>query len=419
VVAGRVAAPARPDQPMGAGAALAVTAAAETAALLDEERRLFYTAVTRARRHVVVTAQHSGDGEEQPSRFLRELAPRELQPIGYETEETAEPEPTRLPRALTLEALVAELRVALMDPESPEPRRRAAAAQLRRLTDAGVPGAAPHEWWGLSDLSDERPLFDGEPVTVSPSTVELVRRCSLRWLLERHGGSDSASFEQGVGNLVHDIATRADDARVGEKELLEFLSDRFGEIELSARWLADRERRRAEQMIANLVGWLAQNPRRVVAVEKEFLSELGDSVVVKGRVDRLEIDDQGRLVVIDLKTGKTTVRADDIAEHPQLGAYQAAIEAGAFAESDVPGGAALVQLGANKSFKEQPQPPLAEAADPAWAHKMVKATAQTMAASTFHAVANSKCRNCPVRRSCPVSGQGRQVTGGSEGPEGA
>ena len=34
---------------------------------------------------------------------------------------------------------------------------------------------------------------------------------------------------------------------------------------------------------------------------------------------------------------------------------------------------------------------------------------------TFHAVANSKCRNCPVRRSCPVSGHGRQVTARDSG----
>jgi RecB family exonuclease len=128
-------------------------------------------------------------------------------------------------------------------------------------------------------------------------------------------------------------------------------------------------------------------------------------------VDRLEIDDDGRLVVIDLKTGKTTsVRAEDIGEHPQLGAYQAAVEAGAFPEGDESGGAALVQLGTNKNVKEQAQPPLSEAADPAWAQRMVRATAKTMAASTFRAVANSKCRNCPVRRSCPISGQGRQVT---------
>jgi hypothetical protein len=40
---------------------------------------------------------------------------------------------------------------------------------------------------------------------------------------------------------------------------------------------------------------------------------------------------------------------------------------------------------------------------------MVRRTADTMAAATFAAVANSKCRVCPVRTACPVSGQGRQV----------
>jgi hypothetical protein len=39
----------------------------------------------------------------------------------------------------------------------------------------------------------------------------------------------------------------------------------------------------------------------------------------------------------------------------------------------------------------------------------VKRTAETMAAATFSAVANSRCRVCPVRTSCPISGKGRQV----------
>ena len=52
---------------------------------------------------------------------------------------------------------------------------------------------------------------------------------------------------------------------------------------------------------------------------------------------------------------------------------------------------------------------LAEAADPQWAYAMVRRTAETMAAATFSAVANSRCRVCPVRTSCPISGKGRQV----------
>ncbi|OLE25712.1 MAG: ATP-dependent DNA helicase [Actinobacteria bacterium 13_1_20CM_3_71_11] len=365
-------------------------AVGQTAALLDEERRLFSVAVTRARQRVIVTAVASGDGEEQPSRFLSELSGEDPQEHSITT---------RLPRALTLPALVAELRSTLTDPGTPPDRRGVAAAHLARLAEARVPGADPADWWGLPPLSDDRPLHDeDEPVTVTPSTVESVQRCSLRWLLERHGGGARPTPEQGVGNLVHAAAMLATDAQVDRATLIDYVAGRFDEIELSARWLAGRERQRAEQMVDKLIGWLADNPRRLAAIEAAFMVNLDQVTQIKGRVDRLEVDEQGRLVVIDLKTGKTTsVTEADLPEQPQLGAYQAAIEAGAFAEwGEESGGAALVQLGSHT-----------------WAAELVKRTAATMAAATFQAVVNAKCRTCPVRTSCPVDVKGRHVTGPS------
>jgi RecB family exonuclease len=354
---------------------------------------------------VLVTAVSSGDGEEQPSRFIEELAG------GDATEGTV----FDAPRALTLQALVAELRVALVDPDSTDDRRAAAAAVLARLADEGVPGADPDSWWGLRPLSDERPLADpGEPVRVTPSTVESVERCSLRWLLERHGGSVMPSPEQSIGNLVHAAAMLANDASVDRAQLVAYVADRFDAIELSARWLAGRERDRADVMLDKLIGWLAANPRRLVSIEQDFLVELADPeapVEIKGRVDRLEVDEHGRLVVVDLKTGKTVPANADVAEHPQLAVYQAAIELGAFDESNVAGGAALVQLGGETgAAREQTQAPLGDADDPGWGVALVKRTARAMAASTFDAVVNNRCRVCPVKTSCPVSGKGRQVT---------
>ncbi|WP_406061537.1 ATP-dependent helicase [Micromonospora sp. NBC_00860] len=455
--------------------ATAANVVGQTSALLDEERRLFHVAISRARHRLLVSAVASAavggdDHEEQPSRFLHELGPSTppslpppptppgppptptlptlpgpphtpptapTPPPGPRTErspgasgggaaagETADEEPdrpgalpvTRPPRALTLPALVAELRTAITDPAAPATRRRAAAAELARLASAGVPGAHPDDWWGLRVLSDDRPLVDdGEPVRVTPSAMESALRCSLRWLLERHGGSGPTSTAQGVGNLVHAAAMLAEDASADRGALLDYVAARFDAIELAARWMAGPERERAEAMVDKLLRWLATNPRRLLAIEHEFAVRLDDPnrpVDLTGRVDRLEVDEAGRLVVIDLKTGKSTaVTGTDLAEHPQLGAYQAAVEAGAFAEfGDESGGAALVQLGTSaKDAREQNQPAASEGPAAGWATALVRRTADTMAAATFAAVANSKCRVCPVRTSCPVSGQGRQV----------
>ncbi|MFI9639453.1 ATP-dependent helicase [Micromonospora sp. NPDC051925] len=434
----------------------------QTSALLDEERRLFHVAVTRARRRLLVTAVASAavggdDHEEQPSRFLHELGvpgvpgegrtpgspdegsgeqagrteqagPGEQPGRGGDDDEGAgvsgeagddppgELPVGRPPRALTLSALVAELRTAITDPAASVARRRAAAAELARLAAAGIPGAHPDDWWGLRGLSDDRPLVDeGEPVRVTPSAMESALRCSLRWLLERHGGSGPASAAQGVGNLVHAAAMLAEDASADRTALLEYVAARFDAIELAARWMVGPERERAEAMVDKLLRWLAGNPRRLLAIEHEFAVRLDDPsrpVELTGRVDRLEVDADGRLVVIDLKTGKSTaVTEREMAEHPQLGAYQAAVEAGGFAEfGDEAGGAALVQLGTGaKDAREQTQAAAGQGPEAGWATALVRRTADTMAAATFAAVANSKCRVCPVRTSCPVSGQGRQV----------
>ncbi|MFC8297092.1 ATP-dependent helicase [Micromonospora orduensis] len=456
------------------GGATAANVVGQTSALLDEERRLFHVAISRARHRLLVSAVASAavggdDHEEQPSRFLHELSPsappttpppaapgpRSGPPPGDPTggPPTTPPTPagaaagngdaapgdagtvgtagedgdgepdgpgalpvTRPPRALTLPALVAELRTAITDPAAPASRRRAAATELARLAAAGVPGAHPDDWWGLRALSDDRPLVDdGEAVRVTPSAMESALRCSLRWLLERHGGSGPTSTAQGVGNLVHAAAMLAEDASADRGALLDYVAARFDAIELAARWMAGPERERAEAMVDKLLRWLATNPRRLLAIEHEFAVRLDDPhrpVDLTGRVDRLEVDEAGRLVVIDLKTGKSTaVTGSELAEHPQLGAYQAAVEAGAFAEfGDESGGAALVQLGTSaKDAREQNQPAAGEGPAAGWATALVRRTADTMAAATFAAVANSKCRVCPVRTSCPVSGQGRQV----------
>jgi RecB family exonuclease len=376
----------------------AADAAQSLNAQLAEERRLFYVAITRARRLLVVTAVRAED--QQPSRFLDELMPIEVDERAL----------TRLPRGLDLASVVAELRCVLAAEADPV-RQRAAAAQLSRLAKAGVRGADPVEWYGIKPLSDDAALANGdEPVRVSPSKLESFERCGLRWMLESSGGTAGDSVAQGIGTLIHALAQQAAEEDLTDDELRGRFNALVQRVDVGTGWFAARQRERAATILEKLIVWMRANKREFVAAERDFRISLGRAVL-SGQVDRLERDADGRLVVVDLKTGKHQPRQDELPEHAQLGAYQLAVVEGAFDDvgTRVAGGAELVQIGGTqKSARVQAQDALD--GEDSWAHELVRRCADGMAGAVFDALENDLCRVCPVRTSCPVQREGRQVT---------
>lgn len=174
-------------------------------------------------------------------------------------------------------------------------------------------------------------------------------------------------------------------------------------------------------MVEFFVSYLRQMEkagRSVVDVEHRFQQELergGLRVQIRGSIDRLERDGDGRPYVIDLKTGKRTPTAKDLQELPQLGVYQAAIAAGALPAEDFgrptePGGAALVQLRtANKNVKIQDQPALE--ADQPWALEQIFTAAAAMIGPRFLAVhGGADNPRCALPALCPIHSEGRQST---------
>ncbi|MCD2194408.1 ATP-dependent helicase [Actinomycetospora endophytica] len=391
--------------------------------LLDEERRLFAVALSRARRAVHVGAVESEDVT--PSRFLDDVEPdaagRDGQP------DDAGRRRRRPSRSLVLAELVGDLRRAVTAPSTTPERRARAATQLARLAEAGVPGADPGDWYGLLDVSTAEPLREpGSRITVSPSAVETILTCPLRWALQSHGGDDSDSLASVTGSLVHALVQRAAEG-AGEKELDEALDVAWASVDAGAPWFSRRELANCRRMLRSFLAWRDGTRRELTeqAVEETVTARLEGAdadVAIRGRVDRLEVDDQGRPVIVDVKTGKSPISAAKAAEHPQLAVYQLAVSLGAFAEAlaappasegsaaaTVPGGARLVYLQRDgEKAKERAQQPLDEDGVEHWREQVATAARMTEG-PVFVGQENDACPRCPVRTACPVHSSGRQV----------
>ncbi|WP_232541457.1 ATP-dependent DNA helicase [Nocardia bovistercoris] len=395
------------------------------APILAEERRLLLVACSRARWSLLVTAVESVSGERDlvPSRFLAEM-------LGHDDDR----EPGALPvvdpgRALVMHALVAELRGVVCDSDADPARRERAAHQLARLAEAGVPGTHPEDWYGTGELSSPRPLWenDGNPVALSPSTVELLRTCPLRWALERNGGTDGDNPHAVKGNLVHTLV-QALAGRVPESQVRAALERTWRGIDPGAGWYSRQELRRTETMLETFMAWVRNTRGELtqagveVAVDCELPGRTEDepAVRIKGRIDRLERDEFGRFVIVDVKTGKTPVTKQAAADHAQLATYQVAAAYGALddpesavdpADPGEPGGARLVYVAkpSRDGATERTQNPLDPEALDTWRTTIHDAATATRGPS-YLAMRNDGCRHCAVSGSCPVQDTGRQVT---------
>jgi len=394
-------------------------------ALLAEERRLFYVACTRARERLVVTAVKApADDGDQPSRFLTEL--------GVEPRNVA----GRPRRPLSVAALVAELRATTVDPRASDTLREAAARRLARLAaltdDDGrplVPSAHPYRWWGMWDPTRSKvPLRDrDQPVVLSGSALDqLANTCALQWFLGREVKADApATAAQGFGNVVHVLADEVASGRTPAdlNVLLERLDSVWNALAFDAPWKSDQEKANARVALERFLQWhvMDRTGRTPVASEHDFditLEEGDYQVRIRGSMDRVEADGEGRAYVVDFKTGKQAPSAAEVARHPQLAVYQLAVREGAVDEAfgglrPEPGGAELVQLrqgaarkdGGDTVPKVQAQEPLAGE----WVGELLATAAGKVLDERFSPTTGQHCTHCAFRASCSARPEGRHV----------
>ncbi|MHC3473622.1 ATP-dependent helicase [Streptomyces sp. 7R007] len=394
-------------------------------ALLAEERRLFYVAATRARERLVVTAVKApADDGDQPSRFLTEL--------GVEPKDVT----GRPRRPLSVAALVAELRATTVDPRVSDTLREAAAHRLARLAALAdedgrplVPAAHPYRWWGMYEPTESKvPLRNrDQPVVLSGSALDqLANTCALQWFLGREVRADApATTAQGFGNVVHVLA---DEVASGHTPadlavLMERLDSVWNALAFDAPWKSAQEKDNARVALERFLKWhvMDRTGRTPVASEHDFdvTLEAGDyEVRIRGQMDRVEADGEGRAYVVDFKTGKQAPTAREVERHPQLAVYQLAVREGAV--DDVfdgvrpePGGAELVHLrqgaaqrdGGETLPKVQAQEPL----EGEWVGELLATAAGKVLDERFTPTAGQHCTHCAFQASCSARPEGRHI----------
>jgi superfamily I DNA/RNA helicase/RecB family exonuclease len=362
--------------------------------LMQDEQRLFHVALTRAQQSLFITAVQRED--EEPSQFFEAI---EVMVNGIDDEEI---NTTEVPRPITVPALVAELRGQLHGDNGDQ-----AASILKSMSENGIVLADPRSWIGSVPLSTEAPVIDGDQeVVVSPSGAESFIECGVKWFLQNNGGTDGDSTAQVLGSAIHAFAAKmVQEPNTTRESLIASLESSWKLIDPDSGWVSASHLETAVTMLEKFVEYHKVTPRTVVGAELRFDIKLGRARI-KGSVDRLEVEADGSLFIIDFKTGNTAISKDEAKKNLQLASYQLGIAEGGFTEGTTSAGAELVYLGtgtAGATIRQQYTIDLVETKE------TIEKIGEGMAAAIFFATVNKRCKGCPVRNSCPVQSDGRSV----------
>ena len=362
--------------------------------LLQDEERLFHVALTRAKQSLFVTAVQRDD--EEPSQFFEII---EVLVTGSDIDE---PVLTDVPRPITAPALVAELRSQLSGENA-----QVAASLLSTMKAEGIYVANPEHWIGSVPISTDVCVIDEDKeVVVSPSGAESFVECGVKWFLQNNGGTDGDSTAQVLGSAIHAFAAKmVQEPGTTKEDLIANLESSWRLIDPDSGWVSASHLESAVTMLEKFVEYHKQSTRTVVDAEIRFDVKLGRARI-KGSVDRLEVEADGSLFIIDFKTGGTAISLKDAKENLQLASYQVGIAEGGFTQGTTSAGAELVYLGTTSAGATlRPQ----HVIDVEATKEKLNEIAEGMGAAHFFATVNKRCKGCPVRKSCPVQSDGRTV----------
>jgi len=323
----------------------------------EEERRLFYVAMTRARDTLAIYTRPGKGKETAPAGFLREMVKDQSLVRWFRTRHARPSQTDLFPEARPTEAF----------------------------------GSRTSEWLSLPPSSDLS-------TRLSASGVETYQRCPLQFKFAREWKipRDVPAAMQ-YGAVMHRVLCKYfDELRsqraMSEDELSELFRANLATAGISDRYQHDLYERQGVAQLRDFAAARRTAPEtEVLHTEQWFEIRIG-GVAVVGRIDRMDRGSDGRIIVTDYKTGKPRSQ-EDADESLQLSVYALAAQQNWGYDA---GSLVFYNLEENTPVLTR-----RSAAQLEELRLKVAEVAENIALGNFKAKVGFHCRFCPYNNLCP------------------
>ncbi len=344
---------------------------------IQEERRLFYVALTRAKQHLTLSTVVNR--RKKPSPFLDDFL---MDP--------------KIQKSDTVQSTPKVILPPVEEAAGPAPESAAA---------AGLFGPEGTESRAYSRVAVWAKAFHPprpEPLQLSPSAIDAYERCPMKYMFQYlwsvRGGPHAAMT---FGNVMHTtIKEFAGELRKRRRVPLEEVLAIFDREWSSAGFPDDYQeqeyRKAGREQLAAFHQTYSAEPAEVLHQEKPFELPLENSVIVTGRIDQINRIDGDAVEIVDYKTGKPR-DAKKANEDLQLSIY--ALAAREVLELE-PKRLVLYYLISNEAVATTRDAKSLDAAK-----KKIGEVADQIRAGDFSAKPGFGCRYCDFKPLCPAHEQ--------------